>query len=476
VDEPGRPGRGQWTAVHRDPALPRRGPAPYLLPSRRVRSADTLSIAVKLPALRPRTPLDRLRLRLTAWYVGAFAATLLIIRAILLLMFSRQVSADLNRSLRETTAEVVRAVRIREAEGAPAAVAVADAASALDYADRPLYVFGGDTPLVHGTTPDPRIVEAARAARRLGAADREFATPAGQRWRLHAQRFATRGGGVYVSVAVADLAQVEAERQRLVSALLRIGFLALLLVAAGGIWLSRISVRPVEAVMDQMRRFVADAAHELRTPLAVLRGRAEVALELERDPAAYQAALGEILRESERLGAIVQNLFTLARADAGERPVALVPFYLDDVASDAVQAAGMLARARGVHLELGDYDEAPARGDAELVRQMLMVLLDNAVKFTPAGGTVHVDVGVRDGRATVEVRDTGIGIGESDLPRIFDRFYRADPARTRGGGAGLGLSIARWIADQHHAEIAVQSAEGAGTRFTVRFPPAVIPR
>jgi two-component system OmpR family sensor kinase len=170
----------------------------------------------------------------------------------------------------------------------------------------------------------------------------------------------------------------------------------------------------------------------------------------------------------------VANLFILARADAGERPVALEPFYLDDVASDAVRAAGVLARSKGVRLELGAYDEAPARGDAELVRQLIMVLLDNAVKFTPEGGTVRVDVDVRDGAPTVSVQDSGIGIGPADLPRIFDRFYRADPARQRSGGAGLGLSIASWIAGQHGAEIAVSSQPGRGTRFTVRFPAAAV--
>jgi signal transduction histidine kinase len=288
-------------------------------------------------------------------------------------------------------------------------------------------------------------------------------------------RFRAQDGQPYVAVAVADLAEIDAERGRLVETMLVNAFLALVLIGGGGLYLARISVRPVEAVMEQMRRFMADAAHELRTPLAVLRGRAEVALEHDRDAAGYRAALTEILRESERLGGIVQNLFTLARADAGERQAEHQAFYLDDVASDAVQAAGVLARARDVHLELGEYDEAPAHGDPALVRQLLMLLLDNAVKFTPAGGTVRVDVQAPGGRPTVVVEDTGIGIEPGDLPHVFDRFYRADPARVRNGGAGLGLSIARWIVDQHGADIGVASHPGRGTRITVRFPaPGVI--
>jgi signal transduction histidine kinase len=420
--------------------------------------------------LRPRTPLDRLRLRLTAWYVGAFAAVLLLIRLLLVVMFAREVSADLDRSLHDSTAELVRAVRIREAEGAGSERAVVAAASALDDPDRPLYVFRGPGVPIRPGVVDTRVLASARTAYRSGSYDRQFTSQAGQRWRVHAERFSGQDGTLFVTVVVADLAELDAERARLVQSLLVNGLMALVVVAAVGIWLSRISVRPVEAVMDQMRRFMADAAHELRTPLAVLRGRAELALEQEREPAAYRAALFEILRESERLGGIVENLFTLARADAGERPIAREPFYLDDVASDAVQAAGVLARARGVHLELGEYEEAPAVGDAELVRQMVMVLLDNAVKFTPAGGTVRVDVRTLDGRPTLSVADTGIGIATADLPRVFDRFYRTDPARPRSTGAGLGLSIARWIADRHGAEIAAESDGRQGSTFTVRFP------
>jgi signal transduction histidine kinase len=428
---------------------------------------------VKLLPFPPRTPLDRLRLRLTAWYVGAFAGTLLLMRLVLVWAFARQVSADLDRSLHESTAEVLRAVRIREAEGATSARAVVDAAGALDDPDRPIYVFDrGGRPL-HPRDAVARIRAAAATALARGRADEEFTTGEGQRWRLYAERFTSQDGIPYAALAVADLAEIDAERARLVETMLVNAFLALLLIGGGGLYLARISVRPVEAVMEQMRRFMADAAHELRTPLAVLRGRAEVALEQERDPAAYQSALSQILRESERLGGIVENLFTLARADAGERQAAHEAFYLDDVASDAVQAAGVLARARGVRLELGEYEEAPATGDPALVRQLLMLLLDNAVKFTPAEGSVRVDVHGREGRPTVVVEDTGVGIAPDDLPHVFDRFYRADPARARTGGAGLGLSIARWIADQHGAELDLASHPGRGTRIAVRFPAAV---
>ncbi|MDB4947677.1 MAG: Signal transduction histidine kinase [Gemmatimonadetes bacterium] len=428
---------------------------------------------MKLLPLRPRTPLDRLRLRLTAWYVGMFAGSMLIMRLLLVWSFARQVSMDLDRSLRGTTEDMLRAVRIREAEGAPSRLAVLDAVDALDDPNRPLYLFDGARRSLRPRDAEPRIRAAAATALRAGQVDYEFTTAGGQRWRLFGQLFRAQDGTPYVVVAVADLAEIDAERARLVQTLLLNAALALVLMTGGGLWLARISVRPVEAVMEHMRRFMADAAHELRTPLAVLRGRAELALEQERPPAAYQSALAEILRESERLGSIVEHLFTLARADAGERQAAHEPFYLDDVASDAVQAAGVLARARGVRLELGTYEEAPLVGDPGLVRQLLMLLLDNAVKFTPAGGTVRVDVSAEGGRPAVVVQDTGAGIAPEALPHVFDRFYREDPARTRTGGAGLGLSIARWIADQHGAELAIESQPGRGTRVTVRFPARV---
>jgi signal transduction histidine kinase len=418
-------------------------------------------------------PLDRLRLRLTAWYVGTFAGTLLLLGLGLFLVLSRQISRELDRSLRETTREVLRMVRIRESEGASSPETLADAVDALEIRDRPLFLFDGAGRPVMPREADPRIRAAALRAARTGEVQAEFTTGTGQRWRLYGERFAAEDGKPYVTVAIADLAELEDRTLRLIEAFLAAGLLALVLTGAGGFYLARKSVRPVEAVMEQMRRFMADAAHELRTPLAVLRGRAEVAVQHEREPAAYVAALGEITREAGRLGTIVENLLILARADAGQQPALRERLYLDDVAGDAVAAAGVLAAARGVHIELGRYDEAPVTGDAALIRQLLMVLLDNAVKFTPPGGSVTVDVSVEEGHPTVAVEDTGIGVAPADLPHVFERFYRADPARERTGGAGLGLSIARWIAEQHGARVALEPREGGGTRAVAVFPPAM---
>ena len=277
-----------------------------------------------------------------------------------------------------------------------------------------------------------------------------------------------------VAVAVADKVELEDRYAALIATFGAAAAAALLLVVVGGWFLVRKSTAPVERTIEHMRRFMADAAHELRTPLTVLRSRAEVALQQPRLAGDYQEALLGIEREAKRLGSIVEDLLILARADAGERPIARERVYLDDLTLDAAGAARVVAQAKGVAVELEEFDEAPVQGDPTLLRQMVMILLDNAVKFTAQGGRVRVRVGSPADRPTLVVEDTGVGIAPEQLPHVFERFYRGDPARTRGNGgapdgAGLGLSIAKWIADAHGAEIALASELGAGTRVSVRF-------
>jgi signal transduction histidine kinase len=248
------------------------------------------------------------------------------------------------------------------------------------------------------------------------------------------------------------------------------------MVAIGGWLLVRQSTAPIERSVEQMRRFMADAAHELRTPITVLRTQAEVALQRDREREGYVVALQSIEAESRRLGRIVDDLLTLARADSGESPLSFARVFLDDIVMDAVGAAGALAVARGVSLAIGEFEEAAIHGDAELLRQLVMIVLDNAIKYTPAGGRVDVTVGRHGAEAVLTVVDNGPGIASEQLPHIFERFYRGDPARGReskrgeaAGGAGLGLSIARWIADAHDAKISVQSTIDRGTSVSVQL-------
>jgi signal transduction histidine kinase len=290
---------------------------------------------------------------------------------------------------------------------------------------------------------------------------------------VHAERFRLADGNWYVAMAVADRIEMEDRYALLIAAFAVAALVALAMVTGGGMLLARKSTEPVQQAFEQMRRFMADAAHELRTPITVLRSRAEVAQQREREPEAYAAALADIGREAARMGRIVDDLLILARADAGERALRRERCFLDDLVLDAVHAAQPLAERRGVRLEVGALDEAAVIGDPELLRQAALIVLDNALKYTPAGGAVTVTVAAADGRCTLGVRDTGTGIAPEVLPHVFERFYRGAPAEGREPGAGLGLAIARWIADAHGAQIAIRSEPGRGTEVTVRFPAAV---
>ena len=415
--------------------------------------------------------LARLRNRLTAYYVGSFAAILVIVGGGMYWVTAREVEQQLVRTLHAATGDAVRAAQVIEAEGVPSHEAAMAAVEEMEVPGSDLYLFDAQGRPVTPQTAEAPVRAAAASALRLGAADAGYQGADGE-WRVHARRFAMRGNRVYVAAAVSDLGQIEAQSLRLIETFVAGAFLALVLVALIGHRLAVLSVRPVEMTLNQMRRFLADAAHELRTPVSVLRGRAEVALQRERPPAEYRAALEAVGHEAEAMGHIVDDLLTLARVESGVRPVAHEPVYLDDLVSDAVASAGVAAEARGVRLSVGEFDETPVVGDAPLLRQLLIILVQNAVKYTPAGGDVRVDVHAPGGQPTVVVEDTGIGIAGEELPRVFERFYRGENARGVAEGAGLGLSIARRIAEEHQARIALASEVGRGTRVAVTFPPA----
>jgi signal transduction histidine kinase len=421
------------------------------------------------------TPLAKLRLRLTAWYAATFGLILLLLGGGLFLAVRAQISRQLDTSLRQATTALMQAARIREEESRTTTGAVVDAVDELHIPDRSLYLTLPDGTPVKPPEAEAWVRDAARLAGQTGRADLERPARHDRTLRLHAERF-TVLGKTYVGAAVADVAELENQFAALIAVFSAAALVGLVLVAAGGWLLVRKSTAPVEQTMETMRRFMADAAHELRTPIAVLRGQAEVALQRDRQPPEYAEALRRIEREAERLGATVEDLLTLARADAGERPIARERVFLDDLALDAASAARALAERRGVELEVGTFEEGAVLGDPTLLHQLLMIVLDNAVKFTPRGGRVKLSAAAPGGQAEVVVEDTGVGIGAEQLPHIFERFYRGDPARGRGDGArgaGLGLAIARWIADAHGAQLLVTSEPGKGTRVAIRFPPVV---
>src|SRR6267154_1206268 len=228
----------------------------------------------------------------------------------------------------------------------------------------------------------------------------------------------------------------------------------------------------LDAVFQEQKRFIADASHELRTPLAVLRGETEVALQQERATPEYKESLVLIKDEAERLSRIVENLFLLARQPVEAASMVRDTVRLDALVADCARAAQVLATQKGLRLNIsGELRAITVNGDDEMLKRMLLNLLDNAVKYTPSGGEVSITLGSQNGEGRIVVTDNGIGIPAEDQPRIFDRFYRVDKTRSRAlGGAGLGLAIARWIAEGHGGSLSVESAPGTGSAFTVELP------
>jgi heavy metal sensor kinase len=289
--------------------------------------------------------------------------------------------------------------------------------------------------------------------------------------------------------------------------------LVLLLASAGGYWVSRRALAPVARVtqmaqaigthnlgdrlplrgiddeldrlsdtlngmfgrlQDAFRRitqFSADASHELRTPLAVIRTTAEVTRRRPRNGAEYAAALDRILAESERMSGLIDDLLTLARADAEVERMVMEPLDLADTVREACEEGRTLADASGLRFTAELPPACPAIGDRHALRRLFLILVDNAVKYTPVRGGVSVAMTVEGDHATIDVSDTGVGIPATDVPHIFERFYRVASDRSRQtGGVGLGLAIARLIATCHRGTIAVESSRTAGSVFRVILP------
>jgi signal transduction histidine kinase len=230
----------------------------------------------------------------------------------------------------------------------------------------------------------------------------------------------------------------------------------------------------LERSFAALRRFTADASHELKTPLTVLRAGVERVITTPNLSQDTLATLEETLQEIKRMTELVDALLTLARADEGIAPLHREPVDLREIVEEVRETGELLAEESGVQMEVATPPEPMVVSvDATRIRQLILNLLTNAVKYTPPGGTVRMQLSAANGRVILSVADTGIGIAPGDLPHIFDRFWRADSARTRTGerpGAGLGLAISKWIAEAHGGRIDVVSRPGRGTTFTVTLP------
>src|SRR5579863_8861088 len=228
----------------------------------------------------------------------------------------------------------------------------------------------------------------------------------------------------------------------------------------------------LESAFKKITQFTADASHELRTPVAVMRTRAELSLRKARSADEYRDVIAEVLAELEKTSGLIEQLMFLARADSGAETLHFAATNVAEVLREACYQGSALAEAKQIAFqEQISGDSVWIQGDASSLRRLFLILIDNAVKYTPVNGQVEVSLRQSDGYAVAEVRDTGIGIAETDLPNVFERFYRADKARTReSGGVGLGLSIGRWITEVHAGTIEVHSSAGHGSSFQVRLP------
>ena len=230
----------------------------------------------------------------------------------------------------------------------------------------------------------------------------------------------------------------------------------------------------LESSFEQMRRFTSDVSHELRTPLTAIRSVGEVGLRERQDEAGYQAVIGSMLEDANRLAGLVDRLLTLSRADLGELKLDAGPIDLGELADNVGSDLAVLAEEKDQTLSVERSGEAPCVADRLVLRQALINLVDNAIKYTPPGGQIQIRTFSAGDRSTLEVNDTGPGIPPERQQQVFDRFYRGSHHRGEDG-AGLGLAIAKWAVEANGGELVYESAVGGGSRFLVRLPHARVP-
>lgn len=450
--------------------------------------------------MRPRS----IGVRLTLWFTALFAAAFAVLAGALWLALRESLYRAVDESLHERADGIVHFIEDHETR-----LDVDEVKEEFRAHGELFQVVDASGRWVHrGAGLADLELPAAAADASIGAA-----TLHGQPARVLTQPVEIGGRRFTVQIA-APLGEVEQGLYGTLRVLVPLFAVSLVLAGAGGYWLSRRALAPVDEITSAARsltadnlaqrlrvppagdeltrltetlnemiarleasfrtvsRFTADASHELRTPLAVMRTTAEVALQRGADPREQTAALEHIVAEIERTTHLVENLLLIAKADSGAAPLAREPVDVAAAVGDACAQASVLARVKGVALA-SQLPDGPlwTSGDAQALRRLFLILLDNAVKYTPAGGRCDVHVERRGAEIVGTVRDTGIGISSDDLPHVFERFYRVDRARSREqGGAGLGLAIGRWIAEAHGGAIAVESELDGGSSFRVHLP------
>ncbi len=471
--------------------------------------------------------LDSIRTKLTVWYVGILALVLITFAALTYFLVVRVLADEADDNLAEMARNfktLLDAEQSDKREKSSFEESVLEAVDESRYHDYVFAVYAGDdNRRIASTTANTNLDTALPKSNASTTHSYSTITLGDDAFRVHAVPLEF-GADKYQLFVLYSLEDQTDFLKRLRSIFFVAVPLALLLTGLGGYFLARKSLAPVaqmsrraatigatnlharlpiknekdelgnlaqifnqllarlegafeqlENASEQQRRFMADASHELRTPLAIVRGESEVILSKEnRTAAEYRESLAVVHDESKRLTRIVEDLFTLARADAGQFKANFTEIYLEEILADCVRAVRVLAEKRNVSLNFSASQEMPMRGDEQLLRRLFINLLDNAIKYNRTGGAVSVAAEKTSQSYRLTVSDTGAGISKDEQPKIFERFYRADLARSRAGngatgGAGLGLSIAQWIASLHDGKIELASSDEKGSAFSIVF-------
>ncbi len=451
-----------------------------------------------------------IRARLTVWYVAALVLVLVAFSGGVLLLQIRFSRAQFDEDLGALASAVSTAIRAELAEKHDLAHAAAEAREDVNVPNRTIAILDADgRPLAaHWRGFHRTGLPSAAGHRPLVATIVQDGVP----WRVRLQHETSPDYPFQVFVAASENPLMREER--LLARTLLLGTpLALMFAAFVCWWAASRALRPVSdmsaqaeqitvqsldvrlsggaandevgqlrrafnSLLDRVaagvtsqRQFMADASHELRTPVTAARTAAEVTLsQPRRDEAEYRDALTVIAAQTARLGRMVDDMLVLARADAGGYPLRLGPCVADELMEECADAARLLASAQNVPLDTEIERAVVLEADGALVRQLTMNLLENAIKHTPEGGRVHLSLRSRRGAVEIRVSDTGCGIPDTERHRIFERFVRLDASREASGGAGLGLPIARWIAECHQGTLTLEESGPSGSTFVARLP------
>lgn len=390
-----------------------------------------------------------LRSRLTLWYSALLALPLIVFAIMCYLVFAQALHDRTDRFINDALTAFSRELVAERRVAGEADEAMRKTVEEVRFRDLHIAILDSASRVIAGEPPGDSSDHTIRV----------ITKPIDVR----GQRFLVAG-----SFSTADIEDVLARIRRMFLVAIPI---LVICAATGGSLLAKRSIEPVERSYEQQRRFMADASHEMRTPTAILRTESDLTLSREhRSEDEYRTSMTVVQDATRRLTRIVDDLFLLARSDAGHLRPRRESFYLEEVLHDATAGVRAIADRRNVHVALGQVVEAPFEGDEDLVGRLILNLLDNAIKHSPDGGRVDVTLSRAENVYEIAVVDGGAGVPEAVRERIFDRFFRVDDDHVDTSGAGLGLAIARRIAQLHGGGLQLIESRPGRTEFRVTLP------